>query len=69
MQAAIILALSVGSIQMRHFLIETKPAAAVDDAVRGFAGVFGADTDTDYYADIDYYDYDNSNNGYHGTHY
>ena len=71
MQAAIILALIIGKIQMRNFLIETKPAGAVDDAaehagaVGGVAGVAGADAGTDYNADTDYYD--NSNYDYHGT--
>ena len=66
MQAAIILALLVGKIQMRHFLVETKPSGAVDDAEEHAGAVGGvADVGTDYNADTDYYD--NSNYDYHGT--
>ena len=67
MQAAIFLALSVGIIKTRRFLIETKPAAEEHAVgVGGFAGVVGADAGTDYHAD-NYYD--NLDNDYHGTHY
>ena len=74
MQGAIFLALSVGIIKPRHFLIETKPAAVVNDTeehavgVGGFAGVFGAgEGGSDYHAGTDFDD--NSNNDYDGTHY